>query len=77
MKIAGRNCLIPWVDLNLEPFGVTGFRSLFSNDGRLMLTAHEDSGLIQLFLMGTDTQQKAGFYQRIANEQLDNRELKW
>lgn len=48
----------------------------FSDDGRLMLTAHEDSGLIQLFLMGTDTQQKAGFYQRIANEQLNNRDLK-
>lgn len=48
----------------------------FSNDGRLILTAHEDSGLLSLFLMASDTQQKQGFYQQKADAQLNNRDLK-
>lgn len=48
----------------------------FSSDGRLLLTAHEDSGLISLFLLLSDTQGKQGFYQRVADEQLNNRDLK-
>lgn len=47
----------------------------FSNDGRLLLTAHEDSGLISLYLFLSDTQQK-GIYQKIADKQLNNRDLK-
>ncbi len=48
----------------------------FSSDGRLLLTAHEDSGLLSLFMLLSDTQGKPGFYQRVANEQLNNRDLK-
>ncbi len=48
----------------------------FSSDGRLLLTAHEDSGLLSLFMLLSDTQGKQGFYQRVANEQLNNRDLK-
>lgn len=47
----------------------------FSADGRLMLTAHEDSGLLSLYMLLSDTQQK-GNYQKIADEQLNNRDLK-
>lgn len=47
----------------------------FSNDGRLLLTAHEDSGLISLYLFLSDTQQK-GIYHKLADEQLNNRDLK-
>ena len=46
-----------------------------SDDGRLLATAHEDSGLIQLQLFGSDTQQKMGQYQRMADQQLNNRDL--
>ena len=50
----------------------------FTTDGRLMLTSHEDSGLISLFLLASDLQRNfsGGAYQRLANEQLDNRDLK-
>ena len=48
----------------------------FSSDGRLLLTAHEDSGLLSLFMLLSDTQDKQGFYQRVADEQLNNRDLK-
>jgi WD40 repeat protein len=47
----------------------------FSADGRLMLTAHEDSGLLSLYLLLSDTQQR-GNYQKIADKQLNNRDLK-
>lgn len=46
-----------------------------SNDGRLMLTAHEDSGLISLYMFLSNTQQ-SGSYQKIADKQLNNRDLK-
>lgn len=45
-----------------------------SNDGRLMLTSHEDSGLLSLYLFLSDTQQK-DTYHRLADEQLNNRDL--
>lgn len=47
----------------------------FSDDGRLLLTAHEDSGLLALHLMVSDTQAKQGFYQRLADKQLNNKDL--
>ncbi len=47
----------------------------FSQDGRLMLSAHEDSGLISLYLMLSDTQHRQGVYHRISNQQLNNRDL--
>ncbi len=47
----------------------------FSDDGRLMLTAHEDSGLLSLYLMMRNTQH-TGMYQKIADKQLNNRDLK-
>ena len=47
----------------------------FSTDGRLLLTAHEDSGLLSLYMMLSDIQAK-GDYQKIADDQLNNRDLK-
>ncbi|MGD1892303.1 MAG: WD40 repeat domain-containing protein [Cyclobacteriaceae bacterium] len=47
----------------------------FSDDGRLLLTAHEDSGLFSLYLMLSNTQYR-GNYQQVANKQLNNRDLK-
>ncbi len=47
----------------------------FSNDGRLLLTSHEDSGLLSLYMMLSNTQYR-GNYQRVADEQLNNRDLK-
>lgn len=47
----------------------------FSADGRLLLTAHEDSGLLSCYLLLSDVQAR-GNYQQIADEQLDNRDLK-
>ena len=47
-----------------------------SEDGRLLLTAHEDSGLLSLHLLLSDIQSKQGLYQKIADEQLNNRDLK-
>ena len=46
-----------------------------SKDGRLMLTSHEDSGLLSLYLFLSDTQAK-GNYHQMADEQLNNRDLK-
>jgi len=48
----------------------------FSNDGRLMLTGHEDSGLISLYMMVSDTHRIPGLYNKVANQQLENRDLK-
>jgi len=48
----------------------------FSADGRLMLTGHEDSGLLSLYMFLSDTQHRQGVYQRISNQQLNNRDLK-
>lgn len=47
----------------------------FSDDGRLLLTAHEDSGLLALHLLISDTQAKQGFYQKMADKQLNNKDL--
>ncbi len=46
----------------------------FSHDGRLMLTAHEDSGLLSLYLFVSDYQNHPN-YHKVANEQLNNRDL--
>ncbi len=47
----------------------------FSEDGRLLLTSHEDSGLVSLYMLLSNTQQ-SGMYQKIADKQLNNRDLK-
>lgn len=47
----------------------------FSQDGRLLLTAHEDSGLLSLYLFLSNSG-KTGVYQRISDQQLNNRDLK-
>ncbi len=47
----------------------------FSSDGRLLLTSHEDSGLLSLYMMLSNTQQR-GNYQEVADKQLNNRDLK-
>ena len=47
----------------------------FSRDGRLLLTSHEDSGLLSLYMMLSNTQ-ASGTYQKIADKQLNNRDLK-
>lgn len=46
-----------------------------SSDGRLMLSSHEDSGLLSLFMFLSNTQHK-GNYHQMADEQLNNRDLK-
>ncbi|MEK6481167.1 WD40 repeat domain-containing protein [Catalinimonas sp. 4WD22] len=46
----------------------------FSDDGRLLLTSHEDSGLLSLYMMLSNSG-RTGVYQRIANDQLKNRDL--
>lgn len=46
----------------------------FSDDGRLLLTAHEDSGLLSLYMMLSNTQH-TGVYHKIADDQLNNRDL--
>jgi len=48
----------------------------FSDDGRLMVTSHEDSGLLSLYLLVSDTHRIPGLYKKVAEEQLDNRDLK-
>jgi WD40 repeat protein len=48
----------------------------FSTDGRLMVTGHEDSGLIQLHLFLSDTQYKQELYHKLEAEQLNNKDLK-
>jgi len=45
----------------------------FISDGRLMLTAPEDSGLISVYIVLSNTQHKHDLYQKISNEQLNNR----
>ena len=47
----------------------------FTGDGRLMLTSHEDSGLLSLRLLASDLQAGQGVYHRMAAEQLENRDL--
>ena len=47
----------------------------FSTDGRFLLTAHEDSGLLSLYLLQSDVQSR-GTYQQVADKQLNNRDLK-
>lgn len=46
-----------------------------SEDGRLLLTAHEDSGLISLYMFLSNTQHQ-GNYHQMADKQLNNRDLK-
>jgi WD40 repeat protein len=48
----------------------------FSKDGRLLLTAHEDSGLLSLYLFISSTQHTPGLYQKIERETLNNKDLK-
>lgn len=47
----------------------------FSADGRLLLTGHEDSGLLSCYLFQSNTQAR-GNYQQVADEQLNNRDLR-
>jgi WD40 repeat protein len=48
----------------------------FSADGRLLLTAHEDSGLISLYLMQSSlAHQPPGFYQQMERKYLRNKDL--
>ena len=47
-----------------------------SEDGRLLLTGHEDSGLVALHIFLSNLQPKMGTYHRTADEQLNNRDLK-
>ncbi len=48
----------------------------FSADGRQMLSAHEDSGLISLYLFLSDMQDKGDLYHRLEETILNNRDLK-
>jgi WD40 repeat protein len=49
----------------------------FTADGRLLLTAHEDSGLLSLYLMQSNlSHQPPGFYQQMEKKYLKNRDLK-
>lgn len=49
----------------------------FSADGRLLLTAHEDSGLLSLYLMQSNlNHQPPGFYHELEKKYLNNRDLK-
>lgn len=48
----------------------------FSQDGRLLLTAHEDSGLLSLYMMISDVHRVPGLYRKLENQVLDNRDLK-
>lgn len=47
----------------------------FSPDGRLMLTGHEDSGLLSLYLMLSNTNKIPGLYQELSREILNNRDM--
>lgn len=47
----------------------------FTDNGRLLLTSHEDSGLLSCYLLQSNTQAR-GNYQQIADKQLNNRDLK-
>ena len=48
----------------------------FSDDGRLLLTAHEDSGLISLYMMISITNKIPGLYNEMSKRQLNNRDMK-
>lgn len=49
----------------------------FSADGRLLLTAHEDSGLLSLYLMQSNiSHQPPGFYEQMEKKYLKNRDLR-
>jgi len=48
----------------------------FSNDGRLLLTGHEDSGLLSLYMMISVTNKIPGLYDKMSEIQLDNRDMK-
>lgn len=47
-----------------------------SKDGRLMLTSHEDSGVLSLYLFISDLQNKQDLYHKISEKLLNNRDLK-
>ena len=47
----------------------------FSKDGRLMVTGHEDSGLLSLYMFISKLQ-NSGDYQKLSKEILKNRDLK-
>lgn len=47
-----------------------------SADNRLLLLACEDGGLLHLFMFLSELQDKAGLYHRLADDQLDNKDLK-
>ena len=46
----------------------------FSKDGRLMATAHEDSGLLSLYMVVSDVQTKEQ-YHRLSNQILKNKDI--
>jgi WD40 repeat protein len=48
----------------------------FTADGRLLLTAHEDSGLLSLYMMVSSVHDTPGLYQKIEKEVLNNRDVK-
>jgi WD40 repeat protein len=48
----------------------------FTADGRLLLTAHEDSGLLSLYMMVSHVHRTPGLYQKIEQEVLNNRDIK-
>ena len=48
----------------------------FSPDGRLMLTAHEDTGLVNLYLRDADLQRRRADYDAESLKQLDNRDMR-
>lgn len=47
----------------------------FSNDGRLMVTGHEDSGLLSLYMLLSKVQNSSD-YHKLSNELLKNKDLK-
>lgn len=47
-----------------------------SSDNRLLLLACEDGGLLHLFMFLSQLQDKGSLYHKIADEQLDNKDLK-
>jgi WD40 repeat protein len=47
----------------------------FSQDGRLLLTGHEDSGLLSLYLMVSNTNRIPGLYDRLSRKMLNNRDM--
>ena len=47
----------------------------FSQDGRLLLTGHEDSGLLSLYLMVSNTNRIPGLYDRMSRQILNNRDM--